>query len=343
LVGAAVVVPASADTEGELSSAEQQLEAARAELDRANQAWQQAEAELARSQDAAAAAQARIEVLEGELTRIRAELNRRAAALFIAGGNPQAIALLTSDSVGDAVDRMEFASAVAEGDSDLANRVAVEAQELAWERERLAEAIARQEAAKDAIEAQQSSIQAELERYSARVEELEDQLAAERAAAAAAAAAAGPSVGTGADGVGGGGSPAPIVGTGAIQTCPVNGPNSFIDSFGDPRSGGRSHAGIDMISPQGTPVVAVHSGTVHRTSSSIGGYGVVVFHDGSSDWTFYTHFSSYGSYGEGAHVSAGSTIGYVGNTGTTVYHLHFEYHPGGGAAVNPYTALLGVC
>jgi murein DD-endopeptidase MepM/ murein hydrolase activator NlpD len=69
----------------------------------------------------------------------------------------------------------------------------------------------------------------------------------------------------------------------------------------------------------------------------------VVFHDGSSDWTFYTHFDSYGSYGEGAHVSAGSTIGYVGNTGTTVYHLHFEYHPGGGVAINPYTALLGVC
>ena len=87
----------------------------------------------------------------------------------------------------------------------------------------------------------------------------------------------------------------------------------------------------------------MHSGTVHRTGSSIGGLGVVVFHDGSSDWTFYTHFDSYGAYGEGSHVSAGSTIGYVGNTGTTVYHLHFEYHPGGGAAINPYTALLGVC
>ena len=79
------------------------------------------------------------------------------------------------------------------------------------------------------------------------------------------------------------------------------------------------------------------------TGSSIGGLGVVVFHDSSSDWTFYTHFSSYGSYGEGAHVGAGQVIGYVGNTGTTVYHLHFEYHPGGGAAINPYSSLLGVC
>jgi peptidoglycan LD-endopeptidase LytH len=343
-VGAAVVVPASADTEGELDSAEQQLESARADLDRANQLWQEAEAELGRSQDAAEAARARIEVLRAELEKIRRELNERAAALFIAGGNPQAIALLTSQSVSDAVDRMEFASAVAEGDSDLANQVAVESQELAWQQEQLAEAISRQEAAVDAIESQQSAIEDELARFAARVDELEDQLAAERAAAARAAAAADASGNGGSPGSGGNdGSPAPVTGSGWIQTCPVNGPNSFIDSFGDPRSGGRSHAGIDMISPQGTPVVAVHSGTVHRTGSSIGGLGVVVFHDGSSDWTFYTHFSSYGSYGEGAHVSAGSTIGYVGNTGTTVYHLHFEYHPGGGAAINPYTALLGVC
>jgi murein DD-endopeptidase MepM/ murein hydrolase activator NlpD len=126
-------------------------------------------------------------------------------------------------------------------------------------------------------------------------------------------------------------------------TCPVAGGNSFVDSFGDPRPGGRSHEGIDMIAARGTPVVAVHGGTVHRTSSSVGGYGVVLTHDGSSDWTFYTHFDSYGAYGEGAHVSAGQVIGYVGNTGTTVYHLHFEYHPGGGAALNPYSALLGVC
>jgi len=70
----------------------------------------------------------------------------------------------------------------------------------------------------------------------------------------------------------------------------------------------------------------------------------VVFHDGSADWTFYTHFSSYAGPSDGGHVSAGETIGLVGATGdTTVNHLHFEYHPGGGAAVDPYAALLGVC
>ena len=337
-------MPASADTESELAAAERQLEDARAELDRVNQRWQDAEAALASSQDAAEAARSRIETLKGDLATMQRALNRRAASLFIAGGNPQALALLTSESVGDAVDRLEFASAVAEGDSDLANQVSVESQELAWQEEQLAEAVSRQAEAVRDLESQQAAIQAELDRFASRVGALEDQLAAEQARAADAGAngQAGDGVETAGTGSGGG-SPPPISGTGWIQTCPVNGPNSFVDSFGDPRPGGRSHAGIDMIAARGTPVVAVHSGTVHRTGSSIGGLGVVVFHEGSSDWTFYTHFDSYGSYGEGARVAAGSTIGYVGNTGTTVYHLHFEYHPGGGAAVNPYSALLGVC
>jgi peptidoglycan LD-endopeptidase LytH len=334
-------MPAQADTEGELDSAEQQLASARAELDRVNQLWQESEADLARSRDAAAAAEARIGTLRSELLTIQRELNERAASLFIAGGSPQAMAIITSESVADAVDRLEFASAIAEGDTDLATRVSVATQELEWQQDRLADAVARQSEALAALDDQQVSIQAELERYSARVEELEDRLAAEQA----------PPVPTrnGGTDVGGAppggdpGSPAPVTGAGWLQTCPVNGATSFVDSFGDPRPGGRSHEGIDMIAARGTPVAAVHSGTVHRTGSSIGGYGVVLFHEGGSDWTFYTHFDSYGSYGEGSHVSAGSTIGYVGNTGTTVYHLHFEYHPGGGAAMNPYSALLGVC
>ena len=336
LAGAAAAVPASADTASELESAQQQLESARAELDRVNQLWQDAEAQLARSQDAAEAAAARIQTLRADLASIQRELDRRAAALFITGGSPEALALLTSESVTDAVDRLEFASAVAQGDNDLATRVSVESQELEWQQELLADAVSAQTRATESLEAQQSTIQTELERYASRVEDLQAQLDAERARSPG-----GESGGPGDPN--GGGSPPPISGTGWIQTCPVNGPTSFVDSFGDPRPGGRTHQGIDMIADLGTPVVAVHSGTVHRTGSTVGGLGIVVFHDGSSDWTFYTHLDSYASPGEGAHVSSGSTIGYVGNTGTTVYHLHFEYHPGGGAAINPYSALLGVC
>ncbi|MGZ5318322.1 MAG: murein hydrolase activator EnvC family protein [Actinomycetota bacterium] len=338
---AIVAVPANADTSSQLDVAKREAAAAQAELDRVAASWQAAEARLALAQDAAAAARTRIDELEGRLADVQVRLNERAAALYMAGGDPTVMALITSGSVEDVADRLQFADAVAQRDADLATAVSVQAQELAWERERLAAAVSDGQAAVAQLQSQSDAIKANVANLQSRVGTLQEQLAAEQAAAAATT-----SPPTGGDTSGGDttGSPPPITGSGWLLTCPVNGPTSFTDSFGDPRPGGRSHEGIDMIAAFGTPVVAVHSGTVHRTSSSTGGYGTVIFHDGTADWTFYTHFSSYAGSGEGGHVSAGDTIGLVGATGdTTVNHLHFEYHPGGGAAVDPYSALLGVC
>ena len=333
---AVVTVPANADTAGDLDNARTQADAARTELDGIAQQWQAAEAQLAEAQDAADAATARIGELEHALVGVRAQLNQRAAELYMAGGSEPMVALLTSSSITEATDRLQYASALAQQDTDLATSVSVQAQELQWRRVQLADAVARQSAAAASLKTQEAAISARVADYQARVSELEQQLAAEQAPPST--APGGPSS---PPPVGG---PPPVSGSGWLQTCPVNGATSFVDSFGDPRPGGRSHEGIDLIAAYGTPVVATTSGTVHHTTSAPGGYGTVLFHDGSADWTFYTHFSSYAGPGEGGHVSAGETIGLVGSTGdTTVNHLHFEYHPGGGAAIDPYTALLGVC
>jgi murein DD-endopeptidase MepM/ murein hydrolase activator NlpD len=116
--------------------------------------------------------------------------------------------------------------------------------------------------------------------------------------------------------------------------CPVQGPTAYSDTWGDGRPGGRHHEGVDMISPHGTPLIAVADGDAKYWTNSEGALGVSLTADNGTRY-YYGHLSSY--EGSDGRKSAGQVIGYVGSTGrTTVNHLHFEVHPGGGAAVNPY-------
>jgi murein DD-endopeptidase MepM/ murein hydrolase activator NlpD len=131
--------------------------------------------------------------------------------------------------------------------------------------------------------------------------------------------------------------PAPTSGI----VCPVNGARAFADTWGAPRSGGRSHQGVDIISPQGTPLVAVESGSVNFKTTPLGGNSVWLYGNSGTAY-FYAHLSSW--EGSSRSVGQGEVIGYVGHTGnTSVDHLHFEVHPGGGAAVNPYPYVAAVC
>ncbi|MGH2555805.1 MAG: M23 family metallopeptidase, partial [Actinomycetota bacterium] len=135
------------------------------------------------------------------------------------------------------------------------------------------------------------------------------------------------------------------VGGGALRACPVGQPRAFSDDFGDPRSGGRRHQGNDIVAPRGTPVYAAQPGRFEQTYNDLGGISAYVYGD-SGDTTYYAHLDSYAGVPNGSHVPAGTMIGHVGNTGNArggVYHLHFEYHPGGGGAVNPYRLLRAVC
>jgi murein DD-endopeptidase MepM/ murein hydrolase activator NlpD len=126
---------------------------------------------------------------------------------------------------------------------------------------------------------------------------------------------------------------------------PVAGPHSFISSFGFPRSGGRRHKGNDVMAKTGMPLVACVSGTIERVNrhdSGLGGITIYLKGD-NGDVYYYAHLSKIESGIEtGTSVTAGQLIGYVGHSGnasSSAPHLHFEYHPGGGAAVNPYQLL----
>jgi murein DD-endopeptidase MepM/ murein hydrolase activator NlpD len=141
-------------------------------------------------------------------------------------------------------------------------------------------------------------------------------------------------------------SPAPPPPPSSGGACPVAGAVSFTDSWGAPRSGGRAHQGVDMIAARDTPLVAIYSGTIRRISSgNLSGLSVWL-QAGNGDQFFYAHLESYGDISVGQSVNEGQVIGYNGSSGNApswLPHLHFEYHPGGGSAVNPYPLVRSLC
>ncbi|HEY0520532.1 MAG TPA: M23 family metallopeptidase [Ilumatobacteraceae bacterium] len=119
-------------------------------------------------------------------------------------------------------------------------------------------------------------------------------------------------------------------------------------SFGQPRPNGRTHEGIDLMASLGQEIYAVDNGTLTRqtfdgaaNATLSGNAWYLTMPD--KTYYFYAHLSKFADgLSAGSVVTRGQLIGYVGDTGDPGpgnYHLHFEVHPKGGAAVNPYPLL----
>jgi murein DD-endopeptidase MepM/ murein hydrolase activator NlpD len=133
--------------------------------------------------------------------------------------------------------------------------------------------------------------------------------------------------------------------------CPVQGARTgrdFSNDWGYPRSGGRTHQGNDVFASRGTPVIAIDDGRVVRMNTQdqgLGGLTVTYRSSDGSEW-YNAHLHTIASgLTVGSSVSAGDTIGTVGNTGkarTTPPHLHLGRKVNGGW-VNPYPTISELC
>jgi LysM repeat protein len=144
--------------------------------------------------------------------------------------------------------------------------------------------------------------------------------------------------------------PAPnaaVTGGVAIDVFPAQGPCSFTDTYGAPRSGGRVHEGVDVIAKAGQWVYAVKDGTLTKrylnAPGSLSGNGWQLT-TADRTYFFYAHLSAFApGLAVGSAVKAGQIIGQIGMTGAApIPHLHFEVHPFGGASINPTPVVKAV-
>src|SRR3989344_4675345 len=112
------------------------------------------------------------------------------------------------------------------------------------------------------------------------------------------------------------------------------GPVNNLHNYGELRVSGRTHEGLDLMAPKGTPIVSPTAAVVTRVDYGAGeGNAVYTANPGGERFIYY-HLDRVGEgVVEGLVLARGDLIGYVGNTGDAsggAAHLHFEIRTSSG-------------
>ena len=256
-------------------------------------------------------------VLQARVSLLQAKLDERNRQAYMFGGAP-VLYVLTATSAADAASRMSFLNEMNRRDGVLAGKVLDTEDRL---RRVEAEVVRGQqilELTKQSLDRDRRTLRRKmaesrrlLEELHERVEQIQYEISRIR----------------------------------PLAVCPVAGPHAIADGFGilhhhSKKEGGTHvHEGDDIAAAMGTPIVAPFDGIAVTTSNEMGGLAVKVY--GEFGFVYNAHLSRLGQLGP---VEKGEVIGYVGATGNaTGPHVHFEWHPDGGPAVDPYDYLLLVC
>jgi murein DD-endopeptidase MepM/ murein hydrolase activator NlpD len=319
-----------------IDSLEGEINATQTRLDRAQRSLDRQRAELLEVRDQLEEARDRLERLRSELETARRVLAARLVEIYKSDSPDALTVVLEADGFSDLLERAEFLERISEQDREITDRVRKlrdlardQAVQLADLEEREQLAAERILAERDQIAAAQSQLVSSRDQLAAaradrrgalaqvrdsRVALEGDLRALEAEQARVQAALANPTPGAG-----------PIRQGSGQLIWPVNGP--VVSPFG--MRWGRLHAGVDIAVGSGTPIRAADAGQV-VLMGWVGGYGnyTCIQHTGSLS-TCYAHQSSFAT-SNGASVSQGQVIGYVGCTGHCFGdHLHFETRVGG--------------
>jgi murein DD-endopeptidase MepM/ murein hydrolase activator NlpD len=325
--------PSWADGAADVRKAEAQIGAASKRADALANQLNAAESRAARLSAQGEQAQQQLDEVEAR-TRRASEAIRRAAVLDYTNEN---IHRFTTDDPALEARRRAYTASARGTSTDALDGWKAAKAELADARARLTRALSAQQGQAKALDRNRAAVLAQLGQLDKALSGAKGRAAQEAARAVQArrarAASAGSSVG-------------PILGGGGSWQCPVAGPHTFSSDFGAPRYGGgfHRHQGNDIIAARGVPVVANVSGRFAHRNNGLGGLSYNLY--GDDGVTYYgAHLDHFAGVGEG-HVAIGTVIGFVGNSGDArggITHLHFEVHPGGGGAVNPYPTLVRYC
>lgn len=334
-----------------LAQSKQNVDNAKAEEERALEELRAADAELEEGIE-------ELEVVTGKLYNVRWRIDRLGDAIqeygdnveslqerarllvvdaYTSGGRNMVTAAFTAESIQQLITSQALYDAATTRDLSQLDQLAAVSRQM----DRLTDELDVKEAEVAQLEAEQAYVVEKLAETQARAQRLyaeaeekyADAVAKYRAeqkrlAAIRAARKSGPAAGV----------PAAT----RDSACPFPG-SWFIDSWGYPRSGGRTHKGTDLIGAYNAPLYSMAAGTVRLNSHYLGGIQVYVNGDDGITY-YYAHLSGYApGLTNGQRVTRGQHVGYNGTSGNaSVAHLHLGMIVGG-TYVNPYPTVRAAC
>lgn len=313
------LVTASSLTAQSLEDVERRVEDLTERLDQATQRFEDVRARVETTEVELAGLEVRAAELEVEAARAEDALASRARDVFKHGGDPMLESMLSADGIVAVVERVQFLGVVTSREHAGLEAAVALRQQLEQLEVMIDDRAAQLADLEEQLAEERDIIDQELGQQTALVTDLRARAARQRRIDNAVQS--------------------------GLYAC-IHDRNSFVDSWGAPRSGGRRHKGVDVMAPYNVPVYAFTDGRIARMNrSSLGGIQIYMWGDDNNQY-FYAHLSGYASgLRVGMRVEAGQLIGYNGDTGNArgTPHVHFEIHPGGGGAVNPYPYMRAAC